>query len=116
MPCYQIRTISVEFKVGNIDLLRKAIEKVAAKGSICEFKGVHTGTQRIDFYDPAGTRYQLNLDSGKLISTSLNETQLGKFSNLLKRAYSEQVIDEVARKQKWLKKKMGENRYQLQRF
>uniref|UniRef100_A0A6M3X4P4 Uncharacterized protein n=1 Tax=viral metagenome TaxID=1070528 RepID=A0A6M3X4P4_9ZZZZ len=28
MPCYQVRTVSVEFKISNIDLLKKAIEKM----------------------------------------------------------------------------------------
>jgi len=47
---------------------------------------------------------------------NFTEKGLATFSNSIKRAYSEVVIDEVAKKQKWHQRKLGEGRFQLQRF
>jgi hypothetical protein len=108
MPCYEVRTVSVEFKVGNIDLLKKALEKIEMKIFQQDEKG-------IAFEDKNYNIFKINLINSR-ISGPLDEKGLGSLVNSIKRSYSEQVIDEIAKKQKWLKKKMGENRYQLQRF
>ena len=118
MPCYQVITAKVEFKVGNIDILKKALEANAEvrKGSVQHFVGRHSEHDKISFRDKIGTLINVDLTTGKMIAAGYDEKQLIKFSNSIKRGYSEVVLDEVAKKQKWLKKKMGENHFQLQRF
>jgi hypothetical protein len=109
----------VEFKVGNIDLLKKALESMASirKESVQIFISKHTDQEKVAFRDAQNNLFNINLNTGKLATSSgMDEKQLGSFSNQIKRAYSLQVIDEVAKKNKWINKKLGENRYQLQRF
>jgi len=50
------------------------------------------------------------------INSNVNQKELTNFSNSIKRAYSLEVISELALKQKWIQKKMGNNQFQLQRF
>jgi organic radical activating enzyme len=110
MPCYEVRTVSVEFKVSNIDLLKKALEKAGfniAKASQITLQVRREGEINSIIID---------LEQSKILSRSFDEKELSTISNQIKRAYSEQVIDEVAKRQKWMKKKLGDNRYQLQRF
>ena len=103
MPCYQVRTVSVSFQVGNIDLLKKALDLM-----------------KIHYSDYGATivtdRFSIDLNSGQLSSTRINQIDLSKLTNQIKRAYSECVIDEVAKKQRWMKKQLGPNQFQLQRF
>jgi hypothetical protein len=109
MPCYQTITSSVVFKVENIDILKRALEAAGGRG-ISTIEGV-----RVNFY-LVGTNYiTIDLKNSK-ITSSMDEKELTTISNEIKRAYSLEVINEVARKQKWMKKKMGANQYQLQRF
>ena len=108
MPCYEVRTVSVEFKVGNIELLKKALDAAGCEVYL-------TVNDRISF-KRSGRYAFINLSDSTIKSEDFDEKELSILSNTIKRAYSSQVIDEIARKQKWMKKKMGENRFQLQRF
>ena len=113
MPCYQVRTVSVAFKIGNIDLLKKAIEKM---------EGTYLGNNEefLNFRTNDGRYVNINFKKETISSfgSNLNFTEKGlaTFSNSIKRAYSEVVINEVAKRQKWMQRKMGEGRFQLQRF
>jgi hypothetical protein len=109
MPCYTIRTVSVEFKVGNIDLLKKAIENVGHK--ITTFSDQIVEFRHFDY-----GRVFIDLKNQTMTTKDFNDGQMSTLSNQIKRAYSECIIDEIAKRQKWIKKKMGDNRYQLQRF
>jgi hypothetical protein len=61
--------------------------------------------------------HEIDLVNSKMIGRNgESEKTLFDFSNSIKRAYSECVVDEIAKKQKWIKKNMGQGRYQLQRF
>jgi hypothetical protein len=108
MPCYQIRNVSVEFRVENIDLLKRALEKAG-------WPVVRETSEAIQFRDRYSNPVTINLSTGKM-TASVDEKQLSEICNFVKRRYSEVVIDEVAKRQKWIKKNMGANRYQLQRF
>jgi hypothetical protein len=110
MPCYEVRTVSVEFKVGNIDLLKKALADISYRIQ------VEGRDSSLLVHDRMGRRMVIDLDNSTIKSASMNEKELAAATNQIKRAYSEQVIDEVAKRQKWMKKKLGDNRYQLQRF
>lgn len=112
MPCYEVRTVSVEFKVENIDLLKKAIENAGWRIDQM-YKDVSIN---ITDKETSWRHVTISLQGGQMSSTSMEGKNLSSFCNQLKRSYSEVVIDEVAKKQHWIKKKLGENRYQLQRF
>jgi hypothetical protein len=111
MPCYTVRTVSVEFKVGNVDLLKRAIEKI---GWVVSFTSEKIINARTD--NRWGDEFTISFDKGLISSQSFDAKKLNSFSNQLKRAYSEVVIDEVAKKNKWIKKTMGAGQFQLQRF
>jgi uncharacterized protein GlcG (DUF336 family) len=104
-----VRTVSVEFKAANIDLLRRAIMKADMRiiEQLATGIMVESRNRERAFIDFAGE---------EINSRNMDERRLTTFTNGLKRAYSAVVLDEVARKQKWMKKEMGQNRYQLQRF
>jgi len=108
MPCYEIRTVSVQFKAENIGILKRAIE---AEGHTITFEektaiGVSVGRRWV----------AVDLERSTVTSSDMNQAEISSFANSLKRAYSATVIDEVAKRNKWLKRDMGQNRYQLQRF
>lgn len=107
MPCYQIRLVSISFKVGNIDLLKKALEKMNVQVVRQDENGIS--------FNQAYNQFTISFLNSK-INSNVGEKELTSISNSIKRAYSEVVIDEVAKKQRWIKRKMGPNQYQLQRF
>jgi len=109
MPCYSIRTISVEFKVSNIDLLKKAIEKI---------EGTYLGNNEefLNFRTNDGRYVNINFKKETISSLNFTEKGLATFSNSIKRAYSEVVIDEVAKKNRWILQKLNKDHYNLQRF
>lgn len=109
MPCWEVRNVEVQFKVGNIDLLKKALEKAgfrirSANDAGITIQGINYGNATINF------------GQEKLVSSDFAEKALDQMANLIKRSYSAVVIDEVARRQKWIKREMGSGNYQLQRF
>jgi hypothetical protein len=102
MPCYEVRTISVEFKAGNVRLLQLA---AAALGYETELNG--SMLKIIGKYDS----FSIDLAAGK---ASINENQQGTL-NKLKQQYSKTVLQEVARKRRWLLKGAGNN-LEMKRF
>jgi hypothetical protein len=111
MPCHHVITSAVEFKVGNVDLLKQAIEKAGMK--ILDRESTSNG---LTIVDSKGQRAFIDLTNSQIRSRNMTEKVLSSFTNQIKRSYSEQVIDEIAKRNKWMKKKMGDNRFQLQRF
>jgi hypothetical protein len=107
MPCYEVRTVSVEFKVGNIEILKRALEKMNVQIVRQDENGIT--------FNQAYNQFTISFLNSK-INSNVDEKELTSISNSIKRAYSEVVIDEVAKKQRWIKKQMGAGRYQLQRF
>lgn len=109
MPCYTVITSSVEFKIGNIDLLKKALEKLGIR-----INKQYASEAYLSFYH-SGNYITIDLRKGK-ITSEMNEKKLSEFSNQIKRAYSSVVVDEVAKRQKWIRKNTAENKGQLQRY
>ena len=110
MPCYEIRTVSVSFQVGNVDLLRKAVAKDGWLISRDDPTGIGLVIKK------GYKKITIDLLAVEVRSTDFNEKELSTISNSIKRAYSEQVIDEISKKQRWVKHQMGEGRYRLQKF
>lgn len=108
MPCYEVRTISIEFHVSNLDLLKKALEKMNVQVVRQDENGIT--------FNKGYDQFTISFLNSKISSPSYNEKKLTDFSNQIKRSYSEYVINEVAKKQKWLFKKINATKFQLQRF
>ncbi len=114
MPCYEVRTVSVQFKVENIDLLKKAIGWEGYRLGYEDERFLSFDT-KTGAYRPTCS-FQIDLKTSQIGSSDVAERELASFANSLKRAYSAAVIDEVAKKAKWMKRDLGQNRFQLQRF
>lgn len=111
MPCYQVITSRVEFKIGNFDLLKKALPKAGWK--IREVKG--TG---VLYASHEGLRKSIRIefDGSRITSQEFSKEELIKVANSIKRSYSRVVIDELAKKKNWFVKQAGENRLLLQKY
>lgn len=115
MPCYQIITNSVSFSVNNVELLKKALTKIG-----WSFRGtILNGKQ---YVRNENGRYDdiviINFDNNTISNTNsfYDAKSLSALSNKFKRAYSEEVLSEVARRNKWLLKRQSENNFSLQRY
>ena len=108
MPCYEVRTTTFDLKLANLDVLRKALaalkfEILYETNGRLKIDSLNTGIMTID--TAAGT-----------IQTSLGIDSTRNISNQIKRAYSNQVIDQVAARGKWFKKTMTPSKVVLTRY
>ena len=107
MPCYTVIVNSVEFKIENIDILKKAMEK----------KGYTFDPDGGGVYDKNLSKIMtVDMKRSIISSTRYNEEELTAVSNSIKRAYSEIVIDNIAKKNNWFKKQLNANTVQLVRY
>lgn len=88
MPCYEVRTVSVEFKADNRQLLDAAIKAIGLEAYW------HT-KDRVDI--GLGNNIRLDLESGKAL---IQDGYQGKL-NELKRAYSKECVKAAAKKASW---------------
>ena len=114
MPCYQVITIRQEFKVENFDLLLEAI-KVHKDLNIVT---VNHDKQTLMFSNNFSSNFVVDAQRNTIKSSSygVNEKTLAYTSNQLKQAYSLEAIQQAAKKNGWLVKRMGDNRIQVQRY
>jgi len=106
MPCYQVIAISVVFKVENIDILKEALEKLGAR--------FYTTAQGFSVQMEDGARFEINTRNSTVSSTWTNDKkELTDYSNTVKRAYSETVLEKAAKKNRWFLNKRGENQYAM---
>jgi hypothetical protein len=104
MACWTVQTMSVEFKIGNADFLKKAIANLGW-AIVTQFDEI------IAVSNIRGT-FVINLNKGMVnISTSMQSNL-----NKLKQEYSKVIIEEVARKKRWALKKMANNQYEMRRY
>lgn len=89
MPCYEVRTISVEFKTKYLDLLKKAIESL---GWGCD--EVFEGLAKVQ---TKTSQFTLDLVSQKAEIQSSQQSQL----NQLKQQYSKEALKRAAKLQGW---------------
>lgn len=85
MPCYEVRTYSVEFRAENARLLESAIESLG---------WTHEKTER--GYRLANG-FEIDLKTGSATLKAGQQTDL----NRLKQAYSQKALRAVAQKQGW---------------
>lgn len=115
MPCYQVNILSVEFKARHRDLLKRAIEAIG-------FSMVELGDHTIHVVGNAksygragiGTRIEINLETGlaRMMGSRANQELL----NELKRSYSRTVVEQIAKKKKWIARKKSSNEITLMRY
>ena len=99
MPCYEVRTVQVEFKAQSREILLKAI---------IDAKVYHSVIGNTVF----GSGWEIDLEKQTATVGEGYESRLNK----VRRLYSEAVVNEVARKKKWLVKKAAENKIELKRY
>ena len=99
MPCYEVRTLSVEFKAKHVDVLKEALDNLGWRYSI--------------FGEDVVTRgMTIQLGEQKAVITDFQQSQL----NQLKRAYSSAALDRVAKKNRWARRAKTESKGVLRRF
>jgi len=103
MPCYEVRTMSVEFKAQHKDLLIEAIKKLGWEremrlvGDTVIVRGM-----RVDL-----KTQKAEISEGRMYNDRLNE---------LKRAYSSAALDRVAKRNRWSRKAKDKNKGVLRAF
>ncbi len=102
MPCYTVNLMTVEFNMKNINILKKALEKLGYNYRY----GEKTNQLDIPSMNASFDLKNQNVSIPRYYSDDLNK---------IKRAYSETVVEEIAKKKKWIIKKMG-NKLQLRRY
>ena len=98
MPCWEVRTVNVEFKAAHADLLDKAIKALG-------WKSQKLDANNLWVFSGWGAM-TLNLATGK---STIREDQQAKL-NELKRAYSAQAIKLAAKLNGWQVKTAGANK------
>ena len=86
MPCYQVQTVSVEFKVAHVDMLYKAAENLGYSWTKNENQIILTS---------AGSVIAVDLTRGTA------EARDQRLVNELKRAYSQQALKLAAKLGGW---------------
>ena len=95
MPCYQVRTYSVEFKAGN-----RAIFDAAVKALGWRFSNVAADSDNVVAFE--GGMIKIDLASGKATVKELpGQTTYQDKLNALKRSYSRQAINAASKRMGW---------------
>jgi len=97
MPCYQVQTVSVEFKIAHRDLLDKALDALARDTIGSEAMGWVRDWNIAGTFCRLQNGIELDLRIGK---ASMQASQQGQL-NELKRAYSQQAIKLAAKLNGW---------------
>jgi len=102
MPCYQVRTMSVEFQAKHLDILTEALTSLDWNWRVVGHEIVIPGRG-----------VTLNLETQQAeIEVGVGQGNL----NRIKQAYSEKALERVARLKMWNKKSTGHNKGVLRRF
>lgn len=96
MPCYEVRTVSVEFRAENRNLLDRAIKSLGWHAQELQDKRLDVQFGQIKFDLVAGKAEVLEGCQGKL--------------NELKQAYSREAVKAAAKKCQWGVKFQGQNK------
>ena len=102
MPCWQVRTTTVEIDMKNIDHIERTAKTLGYK---VEIRG-----NRVVIYDYSTTLI-FNISTQK---AEINMEDMVKL-NHFKKAYAIEAVKEVAKKRKWLFKQ-NQNKITLKRF
>ncbi len=101
MPCWEVNLVSVEFKVRNIEVLKVALTQMGMDPVVWG-NGSSVSVQGLLF----------DLDNEKVQVSSGYINKLAE----VKRQYAMVVVEEVARKKRWVVKNKGKNKLELRRY
>ena len=104
MPCHEIRTINVDLKMVDKDLLKKALDNLG-------FTYNETENGFIIFSNKFSTRIKLDLKTGQANMAESDQ----KYLNKIKQEYSKAAIEKISEKRKWILKKTG-NRIEARKY
>jgi len=107
MPCYEVRTMSVEFQAQNLDVLNEAIEQSQLFRSLSSAEAMRDG--KISLHDG---NIVLDLENKTAQVTEGYQDRL----NELKRAYSSAALDKVAKMNFWNRKSNSSRSGVLRKF
>lgn len=102
MPCYQVNLINVEFKIKNKQILLDVLKELNI-----EFLETTIG---FNIYKRGFMESEINF------ITQTAKTNNANSLNKIKKRYAEKIIQQVAIKKKWLFKKIGEGKIQLNKY
>lgn len=112
MPCDTVRTSRVELRLDATDLglLKKALESLGYEANV--------GNKLVTFNDKTfNVRGEYNITSGRLTAETIGNTRFDL--NAVKRAYSEQVVNQQAEQMgweiSWSTNEQGEREFEVQR-
>ena len=97
MPCYEIKTVSVEFKVAHRDLLVKALDALARDSVGSEAMGWRQDWNGAKTFCRLANGIELDLRIGKASMQASQQANL----NALKRTYSQQCVKLAAKLNGW---------------
>jgi len=105
MPCYQMQLMSVEFKAKYVDFLKQALDELGYRYEVIAGDTVIKVEHRYNaiWIDLAKSEIEFNRTSAVVV-------------NRIRREYSRQVLQEVAKKKRWVVKKKQNRYFQLQKY
>lgn len=101
MPCYEVRTMSVEFKAAHVDLLKQAVTALGWTWNYYEASQTVTVTPNNSYQS-----FVLDLRAGTAVIRPDQQARL----NELKRAYSMTALKRVAQLNRWTVAKTKANK------
>jgi len=104
MPCNTIQTASVDMSVGNPTILRDAVKGLGATQDL---------TQRETFIAFQGKAIGVRYQAGKLYVSGTGK--VAEVTNLVRRAYSKQVLTNQAKQFGWRLVDQGNNKFVMQK-
>jgi len=96
MPCYEVRTMSVEFQAKHKDVLEEALKKLPHQVYVDSAGRIHINYDEVI----------IDVEKGK---AEVREGSGQRRLNELKRTYSEAALEKVAKANMWQKKKSKQN-------
>ena len=104
MPCWEIRTISIEFKARNQELLTEVLKQMKLNYSV-------DGKVVTIRYGSSSIRVDLENEKVSFLETAPN----ARLINSIRVEYSKAAVLKAAKLRKWAVRKQGENKFQLVR-
>ena len=103
MPCWTVQTMSVEFHVEHADLLAEALKKIGM---------VVARSANVFTVEAGPSTITIDLNTGRAEVPTGEQGRL----NAIRRAYSREAINRVARRNLWSNKTTSDKSGVLQRF
>lgn len=104
MPCWEINTVTVEFRAKNSETLIKALKNLDY--------AVSRRNQAVVAFRGTEILFDLKANKIKYSETATSNSEI----NAIKREYSRLIVEEVAKRKRWLVKQQANGNLQLRRY